>query len=56
MLEKLEEAKEQAQKLDAKADSLVAKAIDVLTKVKESNWTWFAVGAAATVFVLVVLF
>lgn len=56
MLEKLEEAKEQVKKLDEKADSLVAKAIDVLAKVKESNWTLLAVGAAATVFVLVVLF
>jgi hypothetical protein len=55
MLEKLEEAKEQAKELDAKADSLVAKAIDVLTKVKESNWTWFAVGASLTLLVIAVI-
>lgn len=46
MLEKLDEAKEQIEKLDAKADSLVDKAIDVLNKVKESKLTSFFVGAA----------
>jgi hypothetical protein len=46
---------EQTKELDAQADSLVAKAVDALTKVKESNWTWFAVGASVTLLLIAVI-
>jgi hypothetical protein len=48
MLEKLEEAKEQAQKLDAKADSFLMKLID-------SPWTGLVLVAVAVVFVFAVI-
>lgn len=49
MLEKLEEAKEQAKKLDEKADSLLMKLVD-------SPWTGLALVAGAAALVLFVLF
>jgi hypothetical protein len=45
----------QTKELDAKADSLIARAIDVLNKVKDSNWTWFAVGASVTLLLIAVI-
>ena len=47
---------EQTKELDAKADSLVDKAMGVMQKVKESNWTWFIVGVASALSVIAVLF
>lgn len=47
---------ERLKELEAKADSLVDKVIDVLNRVKESNWTWFIVGAAAMFTLMVVVF
>ena len=52
---RIQEAKEQIEKLDAQADSLVGRVIDVLTKVKESNLTWFAVGASVALLVVAVI-
>ncbi len=48
MIEKLEEAKEQAKKLDEKADSLLMKLVD-------SQWTWAILGGALFLFGLAVL-
>ena len=52
---RIQEVKEQIEKLDARADSLMDRVIGVLAKVKESNWTWFAVGASVTLLLIAVV-